>query len=155
MRHSGADGQERCDGERAKRLAEEFFAAVLNGGDPAAAERIVAAEFVAHHPAFPRGIRGRQGLAAMGAGFRAGFPDLRYAIEDRFGEGDRVCVRWTATGTHTGPFQGMPPTGRAVRITGTDVFREADGQLAEAWVISDFLGLLQQIGAIPPSPPSG
>lgn len=141
-------------GDDHKALIQRFFDEVFNQQSHTAADDVVAAEFVAHHPAFPDGIRGPGGLLQMTAMFHAGFPDLRYEVEDLVAEGDRVAVRWTATGTHRGTFMAIPPTGRAMSITGMDLFRVADGRLAEAWVNSDFLGLLQQLGAIPLPPPS-
>lgn len=57
--------------------------------------------------------------------------------------------RWTACGTHEGQFQGMPPTGKQVTITGSSIYRTASGKLVEGWTIADMLGLMQQLGAIP------
>jgi predicted ester cyclase len=61
-----------------------------------------------------------------------------------------VAVRQTWRGTHTGNFLGIPPTGKQVAFTSTEVYRVAGGRLAEEWVELDMLGLLQQLGAIPP-----
>ena len=122
----------------------------MNGRDPVAASTLMAPDFVAHHPAFPDGIRGPQGMAQTGAMFRSAFPDLEYTIEDRVAERDKVVVRWTATGTHHGAFLGLEPTGRSMHITGTDIFRVREGRVAEAWVVSDFFGLFVQLGAFPP-----
>ncbi|HEY7537960.1 MAG TPA: ester cyclase [Gaiellaceae bacterium] len=77
------------------------------------------------------------------------FPDLERTIVDLVAEGDKVVARWTATGTNTGPFQGMPPSGKRATSSGITVFRVADGRIVEEWSESDMLGLLQQIGAIP------
>lgn len=81
--------------------------------------------------------------------FVAGFPDLSVAIEDEVSEGDRVVVRWTTRGTHTGEFMGMPPSGNKFAIGGLTLLRIAEGRIAEHWVGGDFLGMMQQIGAIP------
>jgi steroid delta-isomerase-like uncharacterized protein len=77
------------------------------------------------------------------------FPDLERTIEDLVAEGDKVVARWTATGTNTGPFNGMPASGNFARSSGITIFRIADGRIAEEWSESDMLGLLTQIGAIP------
>jgi steroid delta-isomerase-like uncharacterized protein len=132
-----------------KALVRRFFDEVFNAQSGEAAAALLTPDFVAHHPAFPDGIRGPDGIMQMTGMFRAGFPDLHYTPEDLVGEADRVAVRWTARGTHRGPFMGTPASGRPVTVTGTDIFRAADGRLVEAWVNSDFLGLMQQIGAIP------
>jgi steroid delta-isomerase-like uncharacterized protein len=135
-----------------KQLVRRFFDEIFNSQSALAAGTILSPEFVAHHPAFPEGIRGPDGIMHVTGMFRAGFPDLHYDIDDLVGEADRVAVRWTALGTHNGPFMGVPSSGRAVRVTGTDIFRSSNGQLVEAWVNSDLLGLMQQIGAIPAPP---
>lgn len=132
-----------------KRLVERFFDEIFNQRDEAAAAELLADEFVAHHPAFPDGIRGVPGIMGTVAMFRGGMSDLHYVVDDLVAEDDRVACRWTATGTHDGEFMGVPATGRTVGVVGCDIFRVADGQLAEAWVVSDLLGLLQQIGGVP------
>jgi hypothetical protein len=61
----------------------------------------------------------------------------------------------TVTGTHRGEMMGPAPTGRRVRTSGIDVFRLADGKLAEHWATVDALGMLRQIGVVPvPGPAS-
>jgi predicted ester cyclase len=60
-----------------------------------------------------------------------------------------VAVRQTWHGTHTGNFQGIPPTGKQVTFTSLEVYRITGGKLAEEWVELDMLGLLQQLGVIP------
>ena len=72
-------------------------------------------------------------------------------VEDRIVEGERIAVRWTMHGTHQGDFQGIPPTGKAVTVTGIAIHRFAGAQIQESWDCYDALGLLQQLGAIPPA----
>ena len=57
-----------------------------------------------------------------------------------------VVTRWTARGTHAGEFQGIPATGREVRVAGTDIDRIVDGKTVECWAHVDELGLMQQLG---------
>ena len=77
------------------------------------------------------------------------FPDLERRIDDLVAEGDKVVARWSAAGTHTGDFQGIPPSGNTATSSGITIFRIADGRIVEEWSESDSLGLLQQVGAIP------
>ena len=77
------------------------------------------------------------------------FPDLERTIEDLVAHGDKVVARWTATGTHTGDFMGIPPSRQVATSSGITIFRIADGRIVEEWSESDMLGLLQQVGAIP------
>jgi predicted ester cyclase len=70
-------------------------------------------------------------------------------IEDIMADDDRVTVRLTVVGTHTGGNLGVAPTGRKVRIEGIVIVRIANGQIIEGWNSWDQLGLLRQIGALP------
>jgi predicted SnoaL-like aldol condensation-catalyzing enzyme len=78
-----------------------------------------------------------------------GFSDIRLEIEDMLAEGDKVAARWRFRGTNTGSFQGMPPTGKAVDVKATGIFRVVDGKVTDNWVNLDFLGLMQQLGVVP------
>jgi steroid delta-isomerase-like uncharacterized protein len=75
--------------------------------------------------------------------------DLRHTIEDMVAEGDKVATRMTSRGTHTGDFRGIAPTGKQFTVTGMDLFRIADGKIAEQWTNLDTLGVLQQLGVLP------
>jgi steroid delta-isomerase-like uncharacterized protein len=79
----------------------------------------------------------------------AAFPDAQFSIDDLIAEGDRVVIRHRLQGTHQGTFQGIPPTGKPVTVPAIGILRMANGQIAETWLNADFLGLLQQVGAIP------
>ena len=78
-------------------------------------------------------------------------PDLNYTEEDMISEGDKVVTRYTARFTHTGPFMGIPPTGKQIAVRGVQINRIVDGKNAETWDFMDYLGLMTQLGAIPPS----
>jgi steroid delta-isomerase-like uncharacterized protein len=94
----------------------------------------------------------RAGLRRAFAAITAAFPDVRITPEELIGEGDKVAVRWTLRGTHRGPFQGLPPTGRTVDWTGIDIYTVAAGRIAELVREADTLALLQQLGvALPPA----
>jgi predicted ester cyclase len=70
-------------------------------------------------------------------------------IDHLVGEGDKVVARFTLTGTHSGNFQGVPPTGRRVTFPATDIYRFENGRIAEGWALMDFLSFLQQVDAAP------
>jgi len=79
----------------------------------------------------------------------AGFPDAQWTIEDQIAEGDRVVTRWMSTGTHTGTFMGISPTGRQLRISGICIDRIAGGKIVEEWEEWDTLGMMQQSAVLP------
>ncbi len=86
---------------------------------------------------------------AEARGWREAFPDLKITVDKQVAERDLVAVRWTARGTNTGTGNGIPATGRAVQVTGTTLFRVADGRIAEEWTCADSLGLMKQLGMLP------
>jgi predicted ester cyclase len=61
-----------------------------------------------------------------------------------------VVVRWTARGTHKGELMGIPATGKPVVVTGMDIFHISSGKVVESWTNWDALGMMQQLGVIPP-----
>lgn len=128
---------------------------VWNGQALDTADEIVASDFVVHASTPESEIRGRDGIKQHFAALHEAFPDLRFRIEDHIAEGDRVVTRWSAQGTHQGAFQGIPPTGKQVTLTGIDIDRIAGGKIVECWMSLDELGLLQQLGAIPATEAGG
>ena len=60
-----------------------------------------------------------------------------------------VVVHDTNWLKHTGAFQGIPPTGKELSLTSTDIYRIANGKIVEQWFEADFTGLMQQLGAVP------
>ena len=118
-------------------------------GDMATVDEIIAPEFVRHDLAGGPEAHGPDGVKRLIAGLRTGFPDLRTTIEDIFSDGDRVVVRFTARGTHSGPFMGIAPTGREATWSGVNIYRVSGGRIRETWQLADGLGLLRQLGAAP------
>ena len=68
-------------------------------------------------------------------------------------EGDKVVLRYTGVATDTGGYMGRPPTGKVTRTEGMQIFRIADGKIAESWAHRDDLGVLRQLGHLPPASP--
>ena len=81
---------------------------------------------------------------------RAAFPDARFTIEDMIAEGDKLADRYTISGSHQQPFLGIPATGRRIQLAGITIVRIAAGKITQRWAVTDQLGLLQQLGALPP-----
>jgi len=61
-----------------------------------------------------------------------------------------IAVRWTATGTHTGPYLGAAPTGRSIAFKGIEIVRVRDGLITERWGEWDGLDLIVQLGRTAP-----
>jgi steroid delta-isomerase-like uncharacterized protein len=82
----------------------------------------------------------------------AAFPDNHLELHETFSAGDRLTTRFTLTGRHDGDFMGIPATGRRIALPGITILHFRDGVCVERWVCSDMLGLLVQLGAVPPQP---
>jgi len=132
--------------EENKAAIREFFEQVWNAGDEAAIERFIAAEAAGNDPDF--GI-GREGFKQQWRNWRRAFPDLHFEVEELVAEGDTVVSRWTLTGTQTGEFLGIAPTGRKIRVAGMSLDHLKDGVLVSGFDGWDNLGLRQQLGALP------
>jgi predicted ester cyclase len=74
-----------------------------------------------------------------------GFPDVQHTVEAVITEGDLVVIRYRATGTHKGEFQGYAPTGKRVSWTGINIYRVECGRIAEIWSEVDALGRIEQL----------
>jgi steroid delta-isomerase-like uncharacterized protein len=127
----------------------ERLVELWNSGDLAIADEIFAADFVNHDPNRPE-VTDFESYKAWVVENRTAFPDFHTEVQDMIAEGDKVASRWTVAGTHKGEFSGIPPTGVRVTVTGMNIHRLVDGKIVEAWWSYDMLGMMQQLGVIPP-----
>jgi predicted ester cyclase len=96
---------------------------------------------------------GHEGFKRLAGAYLAAFLGMQITVEDALDVGDKVVRRIGWLGTHRGPFLGVPPIGRRVRGQGIVTTRTRDGKITEEWEMSDLLGLLRQLGAVPPFQP--
>jgi steroid delta-isomerase-like uncharacterized protein len=134
--------------EQNKATVSRYYADVLNGGEAELLEELAVEDYVEHDP-FPGQANGREDFKRRVATIRDAFAPVTFTVEDVIAEGDRVVVRWTSSGRHTGEFLGIPPTHRDYTISGIDIHRLRDGRLAEHWHVVDQLAQLQQLGLMP------
>jgi len=90
----------------------------------------------------------REGLRQLFTMGFTGFPDWHETIEDIIAEGYKVWIRLSYTGTHTGEFMGVAPTGKKVTMTGVDIYRVENGKLVEYRQVLDQLDFLKKLGII-------
>lgn len=140
--------------EENKALVRRFVEECINEGNPDAADGLFAPDFVGHYPGLPE-VNSAEAWKQLAPAYFTAFPDLRETIEDIIAEGDRVAYRVTWSATHEGEMMGIPPTGRRVAVTGMRIIRVSEGKIAEQWGQDETLGLMQQLGAIPPPEEAG
>jgi|SRR5215213_10807529 len=137
--------------EQNKNLMRQYIEEAWNKGDLSFIDKNLADDFV-NHSTSPGHPTDKNGVKWIISTMRKASPDIHFIIEHMIAEGDKVATRWVAQGTHTGELMGMPPTGKKVTVTATVIERTGEnGKVKEHWGNRDDLGLLQQIGIIPPS----
>jgi steroid delta-isomerase-like uncharacterized protein len=132
--------------ETNKAIVRRYFDQVLDNQQPNLAEEFLADKIQLHGSGLAPGLEVVKGWLAM---FAAAFPDGHYAVEDVVAEGDKVVARTTFNGTHKAELPGIPATGKAVTLASITIFRLDNGKIAEGWLVSDNLGMMQQLGVIP------
>jgi predicted ester cyclase len=91
---------------------------------------------------------GPEGIKAVVGWLHRTFDDLRYRVDDVFGAGDRVALRCTVTGVHSGELGGRPPTGRRFETMQIHIYRLEGGRIAEHWGARNDLLMLMQLGLL-------
>lgn len=127
-----------------KSVAAEYVEAVFNLGQVDRIADFVDADIQDHDapPGLPPGIEGQKLKIAA---FRAAFPDLKIDYAFQVEEADMVAGRFRLTGTQTGPFAGIDPTGRTVDVTGHDFLRFRGGKITDHWLCLDMASLMHQL----------
>ena len=107
---------------------------------------------VLESPAGGGTVNGREAIARIYRGMFAGFPDLAIDWSDLVIDGDRVVEMGTMSGTDTGGFMGLPPTGKRFGFPIALIFTFKDGLIAHERRVYDFTGMLVQIGLLKTKP---
>ena len=129
--------------EENKAIIRSLFE-VLNKHNPDLLDEFYAPDYVNH----TLQLQGLESLKQFESMIYNASADWKETIEDIIAEGNKVWVRYKVTGTHTGEFYGLPPTGKSITFLSVSIYRIADGKLVEGWTISDDLNLLTQLGVI-------
>ena len=114
---------------------EELIRGVLEligAGELDAAMEFYAEDYIYHGPGGME-LRGREAIRGLWIDFQIGLPDLTSTVEDLVIQDDKIVLRWTIRGTHSGEFLGYPPSNNKITLPITEIFRVSDGQLVEAW----------------------
>ena len=98
------------------------------------ADEILSPDFIIHNPVLPEELRkGPEGTKKYASAVIAAVPDRTLVHDDILAKGDKVLIRWTNSGTNTGPLFGNPATGKPYIATGFDLFRISNGKIMELW----------------------
>jgi steroid delta-isomerase-like uncharacterized protein len=131
--------------ETNKAFVKHFMERAFNEGDLAIVDEVHAPGAIDHQE--PAGTDFATHLKAVITMLRTAFPDLHFEIHEMLAEGEIVAFRSTMSGTHLGPFQGLPPTGKSVSVAHMHFVRLIDGKTTDLWHVWDVAGLMRQLGA--------
>jgi steroid delta-isomerase-like uncharacterized protein len=133
--------------EANKAVVRRFIDEVFAAGSLAAVDELIAPDAVFH--SYPFGDDPRAGMRAAIVRVSAGLSDSVFTVHDVVAEDDLVSVRLTSAATQSGPFMGMPPSGRRYEIEELHLFRVRGGQVVEHWHQFDQMGMMRQLGVGP------
>jgi steroid delta-isomerase-like uncharacterized protein len=128
----------------------EAFAATLSAHDMDGFAALFADDYINHQvsaaaPAPAAGVSPKQATVGFFAARLKGLPDLKVTIEAIVAADDKVAASFVYEGTQQGALLGVAPTGKRMRFTSCDIFRVADGKIAEHWGMGDIAGQLAQM----------
>lgn len=108
---------------------------------------LLAPNFVAHIAGAPEPLNS-DGFHQFGIAFYLAFANGQHRFDEVIVAGNKVVTWGTFTATHLGNFQGLPPTGKQIKLSIMHIDRVEDGKIVEHWGQGDALGLMQQLGMI-------
>jgi steroid delta-isomerase-like uncharacterized protein len=127
-----------------KAIIQGFFAAVWGAGNLDALPDFWTTDCINHEMPGDDKV-GIDLLRAYHQGFLeaySGVSDVSINIVQQVADEDRVVTHMVTSGTHTGDFMGLPPTGRTVSLATIRIDRIHDGKIAEHWSVSDMAGVM-------------
>ncbi len=136
--------------EQNKSVVSRWMDELFNKGNVSINDEILVPDYINHDPSLPEDNRSREGFKQFVSMVRSAFPDFQLNCVDQIAEGDQVVTRFSMGGTHKGEFIGIAPTNKQSQLTGISIERLAGGKVVETWVNWDALGMMQQLGVIPP-----
>jgi len=139
--------------EHNKAIVQRIYDEVINQEHKAVIDEVFTHDVIIHDPFMgtQQGIATFKQLLGM---FDTAFPHHRVEVHQLIAEGNYVSVLHTHIARHGGPFMGLPPTGKDIRVDGVEVLRLEKGKIAEFWRHDDDVGLLMQLGIIPEPQPA-
>ncbi|HEY3381575.1 MAG TPA: ester cyclase [Vicinamibacterales bacterium] len=127
-------------------IVRRLFDDVWSKGNVKLLDEIVTTDYAHNDPM--NDLQGPDAMKDLVKKYRSAFPDCRIDIDELLTAGDKVVARWRYSGTQTGQFEGMPPTGRHATGPGITIFRFQGDRVQESHSTWDALGMMQQLGVV-------
>jgi steroid delta-isomerase-like uncharacterized protein len=130
-----------------KTIVRQLYEEVWNKRRLELVDEIISPSHALHDPNLTDSAIGPEAYKRQVTRFITAFPDLRFNVEDMFGERDKLAVAWTISGTHKGEFMGIPATDKKVSVDGITLNHIVNGKIMDSYISWDTLGLMRQLGA--------
>ena len=127
-------------------VIRRMFDEIVNKGNLDLVDELYDADF---RTSTPQGELDRDGFREYVRQWRVAFPDVHCTVDDVVENGDRIAWAVRATGTHTGDFMGIAPTGRKVDFDSLNIATLRDGTIWRHHVVMDTLTMMTQLGVVP------
>jgi predicted ester cyclase len=127
-----------------KAVVRKLYEVSFNTGNFELTKDLIAEEFIG-----PNGQKGSTQLIEQIKALRTGFPDIKWTVDDLVAEGDKVVIRSSWKGTHTGPFRNYDITRKAIANSAMAIYQFKDGKIIRSWLETDRLGFLIAIDVLP------
>jgi predicted ester cyclase len=126
-----------------KEIIRKLYEESLNTGNFEMMDQVIGEEFTFQNAKGPSAYKNPIGA------LRQGFPDIKWTIDEILAEGDKVAVKATWRGTHTGQFRTYAPTNKKTTNGGIAIYQFKNGKIVGISIETDRLGFFQQLGIIP------
>jgi predicted ester cyclase len=134
-------------GEEQENIAvvRRFIEGAVNGGQGAIIDETWSDDLIWHGGSLGT-FEGRAAFkSAFAAAATSAWSDMHLEINEVIASGDKVVLRFTNSGTNTGPFMGNPPTGKRAEWLRMGIYTVRNARIAEGWFAEDILGMLTQL----------
>ncbi|BAZ44858.1 hypothetical protein NIES4102_18750 [Chondrocystis sp. NIES-4102] len=129
-----------------KAIVLEFYQAFDNR-DIEQAFNLISPNFTAYMAGIQKPLDA-EAFKQFGMRFYSAFADSQHQFEQIIVEDNKVVTCGTFKARHLGEFQGLPLTGKQIKIAVMHIDRVEDGKIVEHWGLGDAQGLMQQLGII-------
>jgi predicted ester cyclase len=126
------------------KLAYEYF----SNGTSSKYGDVMTEDYIEHTPV-PGQKPGLAGITEEFEKFRIAYPDAKFEVKDIILQNDKAAVLLRLTGTNTGEYFGMKPTGKKIDIMGVDYLKFRGDKASEHWGFVEEIKLMGQLGLMP------
>jgi predicted ester cyclase len=136
--------------DKSQVMTEIFYGpvAAVNSRDLSLLDKYVAEKCIIHNS--KKELQGLSGLKKICEVLLIAFPDLHITIvkDSEIIQGEMISHHTVFSGTNTGTYKGMPPTGKHAIWNVVRTAKIEEGKITELWIDSDRLSMLMQIDAV-------